>query len=68
MDPKKGHRYLGVKYIPTIDVNFIISFNVEDRKHNWVKFYGWLEVNTETPIEIKLLVLELSILLNFVWV
>ena len=58
VDPKKGHRYLGVKYIPTIDVNLIISFNVEDRKHNWVKFYGWLEVNSETPIEIKLLVLD----------
>ena len=58
VDKKKGHRYLGCKFLPTINIDMIISFNVDDRKHNWVKFYGWLDDNAETPIEIKLLVLD----------
>ena len=58
VDPEKGHRCLGVKFLPTIDVDRIITFNIDDRFHNWVKFYEWLEVNEETPIEIKTLVLD----------
>ena len=49
---------MGTKFSPTNDVNKIILFNVEDRKHNWDKFYSWLDVNLDTPIEIKLLVLD----------
>ena len=58
VDQEKGHKYLGTKFIPNNDTDKIISFNVADRKHNWAKFYGWIEVNNETPIEIKLLVLD----------
>ena len=58
VDPIKGHRYLGVKFLPTKDINKIIKFNIEGRSHNWSKFYSWLEINEETPIEIKLLVLD----------
>ena len=58
VDPKKGHRYLGVKFLPTNDINKIIEFNIEGRLHNWCKYYGWLEANEETPIEVKLLVLD----------
>ena len=54
----KGHRYLGVKFLPTNDVRKIIIFNIDDRFSQWCKFYAWLEVNEETPIEIKLLVLD----------
>ena len=54
----KGHRYLGVKFLPTNDVDIIITFNIDDRFSQWCKFYSWLEVNEETPIEIKLLVLD----------
>ena len=58
VDPKKGHRYLGVKFLPTNDVNKIIKFNIDSRLHNWSIFFGWLEANEETPIEVKLLVLD----------
>ena len=58
VDPKKGHRYLGVKFLPTNDINMIIKFNIDGRLHNWCKFYGWLEANEDTPIEVKLLVLD----------
>ena len=40
------------------DVNAAIKCNIEGRSHNWIKFYSWLEINEETPIEIKLLVLN----------
>ena len=58
VDPVKGHRYLGVKFLPTKDIDKIIVFNINERSHNWCKFYAWLEVNEETPIEIKILVLD----------
>ena len=58
VDPVKGHKYLGVKFLPTKDIEKIIKSNIEARSHNWVKFYSWLEINEETPIEIKILVLD----------
>ena len=58
VDLNKGHRYIGVKFLPTNNVNKIIKFNIDGRLHNWVKFYGWLQENEETPIEVKLLVLD----------
>ena len=47
-----------MKFLPTNDVDIIITFNIDDRFSQWCKFYSWLEVNEETPIEIKLLVLD----------
>ena len=61
VDPVKGHRYIGVKFLPTKDIDKIIEFNIEGRSHNWCKFYAWLEVNHETPIEIKLMVLDVCL-------
>ena len=58
VDPIKGHRYLGMKFLPTNDVNKIITFNINGRLNNCCKFYSWLEVNEETPIEVKLMVLD----------
>ena len=55
---KKGYKYLGMKFIPTNDINKIIDINMNERINNVCKFYSWLEVNDETPIEIKLLVLD----------
>ena len=48
--------------MPTNDIERIIIFNIDDRFRNWCKFYAWLEVNDETPIEIKLLVLDACLL------
>ena len=61
VDPIKGHKYIGVKFLPTKNISKIIEHNIEGRSHNWCKFYGWLEVNEETPIEIKLMVLDVCL-------
>ena len=53
-----GHKYLGMKFIPTNNFEEIIKFNLNDRKGKICKFYAWLENNYDTPIEIKLLVLD----------
>ena len=67
VDPIKGHRCLGLKFLPTSDADKIIMFNLEDRLHHWVRFYAWLEENEETPIEIKLLVLDCCIFLSILY-
>ena len=67
MEPKKGHRYLGMKYIPTIIFTDIIKFNLRDRKGIVCKFYAWLDDNDDTPIEIKLLVLDCCIFLSMLY-
>lgn len=58
VDVEKGHRYLGVKFLPTNKFKNIIKFNLKDRNGTICKFYAWLEDNRDTPIEIKLLVLD----------
>ena len=55
---KDGHRYLGMKCLPSNDMDRIIRFNLNERMINVCKFYAWLEVNEETPVEIKILVLD----------
>ena len=67
VEPKKGHRYLGMKYIPTIIFTDIIKFNLRDRKGIVCKFYAWLEDNDDTPIEIKLLVLDCCLFLSMLY-
>ena len=52
----KGHRYLGIKFIPTNNFDEIIKFNWKDRKGRMCKFYAWLEDNEETHIQIEILV------------
>ena len=54
----KSHRYLGVNFIPRSTMENILIKNLNDRMHNVHKFYGWVEVNTNTPIEVKFLVLD----------
>ena len=61
VDPIKGHRYLGVKFLPTKNIDKIIEFNIDGRSHNWSKFYAWLKVIDETPIEIKVMVLDVCL-------
>ena len=56
--PQKGHRYLGVRAYPTNSISKIISSNIDGRLNNCCKYYAWLEVNKETPIEVKLEVLD----------
>ena len=58
---EKGHVFLGMKYIPTNDLKEILKLNMKLRKKNTAKFYGWLEVNENTPIETKLLVMDICV-------
>ena len=46
-----------MNFIPTNDMKKIIDKNFNMKMFNVAKFYGWLENNDVTPIEIKLCVL-----------
>ena len=46
-------------FLPTNEMFEIILKNINDRKGNISKYYAWLEINESTPIEVKLLVLDI---------
>ena len=52
-----GIYYLGMKMIESNDIDIQVEANLKARMGNIHNFYTWLEVNTTTPISIKLLVL-----------
>ena len=54
----KGYKYIGMMFYPTNDMDTIIQKNIDKRMGNIAKFYGWLEVNENTPIEVKLMVFD----------
>ena len=56
-----------MKFIPTIIFTEIVKFNLRDRKGIVCKFYAWLEDNNDTPIEIKLLVLDCCMFLSMLY-
>ena len=58
IDEKKGHVYLGMTFLPTDDLQKIILCNINNRMKHVANFYAWLEVNENTLIETKLLVLD----------
>ena len=58
IDEKKGHVYLGMTFLPTDDLQKIVLYNINNRMKHVAKYYAWLEVNQNTPIETKLLVLD----------
>ena len=58
VDKKKGYKYLGMLFFPSNDMNEILLKNINKRLVNVSKFYAWLNVNTDTPVEIKLMVLD----------
>ena len=58
VDQKKGYKYLGMLFYPSDDINDMILKNLNKRLVNISKFYAWLDVNDDTPIEIKLMMLD----------
>ena len=58
VDLWKGYRYLGLFFFSTNDIILIIERNFDKRMIHISKFYAWLSVNEDTPIDIKLLVLD----------
>ena len=49
-------------FLPTDELIKILRFNIKNRKKHVAKYYAWLEVNENTPIETKLLVLDSCVL------
>ena len=62
IDVIKGHNYLGMLFLPTDELIKILRFNIKNRKKHVAKYYAWLEVNENTPIETKLLMLDSCVL------
>ena len=58
VDSTKGHKYLGMLFFPTNDLNDIILKNINQRMVSISKYYAWPVVNEVTPVDIKLLVLD----------
>ena len=58
IDVHKGHSYLGMLFLPTDNVDKILTFNINSRMKHVSKYYSWLEINENTPIETKLLVFD----------
>ena len=58
IDCNKGHKYLGMLFYPTSDLDTIILNNISKWKVNVAKYYAWLEINDNTPVGVKLLVLD----------
>ena len=67
IDPIKGYKYLGMLFYPTDNINDIILRNWNKRIGNISKFYAWLEINNNTPIELKLLVLDNCMFSLILW-
>ena len=53
IDPNEGYNCLGLWLIPTLHISKIIKFKMS----NIAKCYAWLEINTDTPIILKIRVL-----------
>ena len=58
VDMWKGYRYLGIFFYPTDDIVVIIQRNFDKRMVHVSKFYAWLSINENTPIDVKLTVLD----------
>ena len=58
IDKDKGHVYLGMSFLPTDNFDKILMFNINNRMKHIAKYYAWLEITENTPIETKLLVLD----------
>ena len=59
--------YLGMLFIPTNDITALIRANLKHRSYNIKKYHEWLEVNENTPIKIKLQVLDACMLTAYLY-
>jgi hypothetical protein len=67
VDLWKGYRYLGIFFFPTNDIVLIIDRNFDKRMVHISKFYAWLSINEDTPIDVKLLVLDCYVFLAILY-
>ena len=57
-DGKYIYIYIGMLFIPSINITEIIQANLNRRAFNIKTFCDWLDINENTPMEIKLQMLE----------
>ena len=55
---KGKYTYLGMLFIPTNDVGDIIEANLKQRSFNIKKYFDWLAIHNNSPIRIKLQILD----------
>ena len=53
-----GYNYLGMLFIATNELKLILLYNINVRMKHIAKFYAWLEINENTPIETKIVVFD----------
>ena len=58
IDPINGFKHLGILFFPTDSITDIIANNLNKIVGNISKFYAWLEINCNTHIDVKLIVLD----------
>ena len=57
INANEGYNWLGMWLTPTLDTRRLIEFNIHKKMGNIAKFYAWLELNADTPINLKIKVL-----------
>ena len=67
LELKKSATYLGMYLYHTNSLKDLIEFNINKKMFNIAKFKSWLEVNENTPIRIKLLVLDNCVLSSILY-
>ena len=45
-------------FLSTNDIKLILNKNLNARMFNITKFYAWLDVNVNTPIDVKMMVFD----------
>ena len=57
VDPLEGYPWLGFHLSYTDNIPELVTYNLEKKKVNIVKFYAWLQINRDTPFMFKMRVL-----------
>ena len=67
LEQGKSSPYLGMYLYHTNSLKRLIEYNIKKRKFNVAKFKSWLEVNKNTPLSIKMLVLDNCVLSSILY-
>ena len=57
VDPLEGYPWLGFHLSYADNIPDLVTYNAEKKKVNIAKFYGWLQINRDTPFMFKMRVL-----------
>ena len=61
------HYYLGLKFIASNDLKCHIKKNLDAKENTIIKYFDWLNINTDTPITIKLQVLYSCVIPSYLY-